>query len=234
MKIATLLAAKFIHILANPRDRIQVDEIWTYVKKKEKRLKPHEKAQKIYGDQYVFVALDADTKLVPAFTVGRRDGNTTLAFLQQLQNKLKGNGRIQLTSDGFEAYISAVEETFGADVDYAMLIKIYESVPEAEKRYSPSTCTEVISKIINGKPDPKHICTSFIERQNLTMRMAMRRFTRLTNAFSKKLENLKAAVALHFAHYNFMQIHKTLRVTPAMEAGITDHLWGWEELLAFG
>lgn len=214
-------------------EHMEVDEIWSFVKKKERRLKPEEKALAVYGDQYVFVALDADTKLVPAFTVGKRNGITTLAFLQQLQTKLKGNGRIQLTSDGFESYISAVEETSGADIDYAMLIKIYGSVPESEKRYSPPQVTEVLSKIINGMPDPKRICTSFVERQNLTMRMAMRRFTRLTNAFSKKLENLKAAVALHFAHYNFMRVHSTLRVTPAMEAKITDHIWSFPEILSW-
>lgn len=212
-------------------ERIQVDEIWSFVKKKEKRLQPEEKALGIYGDQYIYVGIDADTKLVPAFEVGRRNGETTLAFLKRLQDSLKGNGRIQLTSDGFESYIGAVEETFGADVDYAMLIKVYQSVPEGEKRYSPPTVTEVISKIISGMPDPQHICTSFVERQNLTMRMAMRRLTRLTNAFSKKLENLKAAVALHFAHYNFMRIHSTLKVTPAMEAKITNHIWDWNELV---
>ena len=215
-------------------ERMQVDEIWCYVKKKEKHLTREEKNLGIYGDQYVFVGIDADTKLVPAFEVGKRNGATAFLFLQKLEEKLRGNGRIQLTSDGFRAYIDAVEQAFGADIDFAQLIKLYESVPEGEIRYSPSKVTEVISKIINGMPDPKHICTSFVERQNLTMRMAMRRFTRLTNAFSKKLENLKAAVALHFAHYNFIRVHRTLRVTPAMEAKITDHIWSFEELLAWG
>lgn len=212
-------------------EHMEVDEIWSFVKKKEKRLKPDERALGIYGDQYVYVALDADTKLVPAFMVGRRTAETTLSFLNYLQDKLKGNGRIQLTTDGFKAYETAVEETFGSDIDYAMLIKVYGSVPESEKRYSPPQVKEVVSKVINGNPDPDRICTSLVERQNLTMRMAMRRFTRLTNAFSKKLENLKAAVALHFAHYNFMRVHSTLKVTPAMEAGITDHIWDWRELV---
>lgn len=214
-------------------ERMQVDEIWCYVKKKEKHLTMEEKDLGIYGDQYVFVGIDADTKLVPAFEVGKKNAITTFLFLHKLEKKLRGNGRIQLTSDGFAAYVNAVEEAFGADIDYAQLIKLYESVPEGEIRYSPSEVTEVISKIIIGMPDPKHICTSFVERQNLTMRMAMRRFTRLTNAFSKKLENLKAAVALHFAHYNFIRVHRTLRVTPAMEAKITDHIWSFEELLGW-
>lgn len=213
--------------------RIQVDEIWTFVKKKEKRLTNKERLQGEFGDQYVFVALDADTKLVPNFTVGKRDAETTLEFMIDLYRRLQGNGRIQLTSDGFKPYIEAVEETFGGEIDFAQLIKVFGSVPEQEKRYSPPKVTEVLSKIINGNPEKKHICTSYVERQNLTMRMAMRRFTRLTNGFSKKIENLKAALALHFAYYNFMRIHQTLRVTPAMEAGITDHIWEWGELLSF-
>ena len=212
-------------------EKIQVDEIWTFVKKKEKRLSYKEKSHGEFGDQYVFVALDADTKLVPAFTVGKRNSETTLNFIIELYNRLQGNGRIQLTSDGYKPYIEAIEEIFGSEIDFAQLIKVYGSVPEQERRYSPPRITEVLSKIINGMPDPKHICTSFVERRNLTMRMAMRRFTRLTNAFSKKLENLKAALSLHFAHYNFMRIHQTLRVTPAMEAKITDHVWNWNELV---
>lgn len=211
--------------------RIQVDEIWTFVKKKEKRLTNKERLQSEFGDQYVFVALDADTKLVPNFTVGKRDAETTLEFMIDLYRRLQGNGRIQLTSDGFKPYIEAVEEAFGGEIDFAQLIKVFGSVPEQEKRYSPPKVTEVLSKIINGNPEKKHICTSYVERQNLTMRMAMRRFTRLTNGFSKKIENLKAALALHFAHYNFMRTHQTLRVTPAMEAGIADHIWEWEEMI---
>lgn len=210
---------------------IQVDELWGFVKKKEKRLTEEEKGKGIYGDQYVFIGIDADTKLIPTFKVGKRDTKTALAFMNQLQEKLKDNGRIQLTSDGLEAYLPAVEETFGSEIDYAQLIKIFGSVPEQEKRYSPPRIREVISRIINGNPDKKYISTSYIERQNLTIRMAIRRFTRLTNAFSKKLENLKAALSLHFWYYNFMRIHQTLRVTPAMAAGITDHVWEWKEIL---
>lgn len=210
--------------------KIQVDEIWTFVRKKQKRLRGNERFDPSLGDQYVFVALDADSKLIPCFTVGKRNRETTLKFIWELKEKLKGNGRIQLTSDGFQSYIEAIEEAFGADIDFAQLIKVFASDYSEPGRYSPPRVTEVLSKIINGFPDPKHICTSFVERQNLTMRMQMRRFTRLTNAFSKKIENLKAALSLHFAWYNFGRIHRTLKVTPAMEAGITDHIWGWKEL----
>ncbi len=142
-----------------------------------------------------------------------------------------GNGRIQLTTDGFKAYFEAVEEAFGADIDYAQLVKLYKSENPGPGRYSPPRVSETKSTVVNGNPDPKEISTSYVERQNLTMRMQMRRFTRLTNAFSKKLKNLKAALALHFAHYNFVRIHGSLKVTPAMEAGITDHVWSLEKLL---
>lgn len=212
-------------------NQIQVDEIWTFVRKKQKRLKGIERFNLDLGDQYVFVALDAETKLVPCYTVGKRGTETTIKFLFALKEKLNGNGRIQLTSDGYKPYTEAVEMVFGADIDFAQLIKVF-TLDYAEKgRYSPPQVTEVLSKIINGNPNPKNICTSFVERQNLTMRMQMRRFTRLTNAFSKKIENLKAALALHFTWYNFIRIHQTLRVTPAMEAGIMNHVWNWRELL---
>lgn len=211
--------------------QIQVDEIWTFVRKKEKRLTPLEKLNRNLGDQYVFVALDPDTKLIPTFAVGKRDGTTALKFMLDLHNRLNGNGRIQLTTDGFTAYLEAVEEAFGANIDFAQLIKIFASDYIGPGRYSPPHITEVLSKIINGNPNPRLISTSYIERQNLTMRMQMRRFTRLTNGFSKKIENLKAALSLHFAHYNFIRVHTTLRVTPAMQASITDHIWEWGELL---
>jgi len=212
---------------------MQVDEIWTFVKKKEKKLTSNEKINSDYGDQYVFVALDADTKLIPLFTVGKRDPLTTHRFIKELHKKLGGNGRIQLTTDGFTPYITAVENIFGADIDYAQLVKIYSSENPGPGRYAPPRVSELVFKRINGTPNERHISTSYVERQNLTMRMQMRRFTRLTNAFSKKLENLKAALALHFAHYNFMRIHGSLRVTPAMQAKITDHIWTWKELLAY-
>jgi IS1 family transposase len=212
-------------------EHLQLDEIWTFVRKKERRLSALEQLNPEIGDQYVFVAIDAETKLIPSFLVGKRDGHTALLFMMDLYQRLTGNGRIQLTTDGFYAYLEAIEHTFGADVDYAQLVKIYAAIDAGPGRYSPPRVSETVSTVIQGSPDPDHISTSYVERQNLTMRMAMRRFTRLTNAFSKKLANLKAALALHFAHYNFMRVHRTLRVTPAMEAGITHHVWTWEELV---
>ena len=162
---------------------------------------------------------------------GKGNLETTLKFISNLKDKLKNNGRIQLTSDGFKPYLEAIELFFGGEIDFAQLIKTYSSDNVGRGRYSPPQVSGVLSKILSGEPNERNISTSYIERQNLTIRMQMRRFTRLTNAFSKKLENLKAALALHFAHYNFMRIHSTLRVTPAMEAGITDNIWSWEDLL---
>jgi len=211
--------------------QIQVDEIWTYVGKKEKRLRLHEKFSD-NGDQFVFVALDADSKLVPSFIVGKRNTQTALELLYDLKHKLNGNGRIQLTTDGFKPYLEAVENVFGSEIDFAQVVKVFASDIVGPGRYSPPRVTETISTVINGNPDPDKISTSYVERQNLTMRMQIRRFTRLTNAFSKKLENLKAALALHFAHYNFMRVHSTLRITPAMEAGLTDHVWEWEDIFS--
>jgi len=210
---------------------IQVDEIWTFVKKKQHRLTPKERLNYSMGDQYIFVALDAESKLVPSFAVGKRDSITTLNFLNDLSKKLNGNGRIQITSDGFHPYTNNVEYVFGTSVDYAQQVKTYEKEHAGRGRYAPPRVSEVLSTVINGNPEPDKISTSYVERQNLTMRMHIRRLTRLTNAFSKKLRNLKAAVALHFAHYNFCRIHQTLRVTPAMEAEITDHVWSMGELL---
>ncbi|MFQ5852544.1 MAG: DDE-type integrase/transposase/recombinase [Candidatus Binatia bacterium] len=177
------------------------------------------------GDQYVFVALDAETKLIPVFMVGKRDGETAHRFMQDLRVKFIGNGRIRLTTDGLRAYIQAVEDAFGTDVDYAQLVKMYGAEPAGFGRYAPPRVTEVVSTKINGNPDERFISTSYVERHNLTLRMQIRRFTRLTNVFSKKLANLKAALALYFAHYNFVRIHRTLRVTPAMAAGLTDYVW---------
>lgn len=174
---------------------------------------------------------DLESKLIPTFLVGKRDGQTALAFMEELRRRLAENGRIQLTTDGLNAYIGAVEEAFGADVDYAQLVKMYGAESAGDGRYAPPRVTETVSTVINGNPDPERICTSYVERQNLSMRMMMRRFTRLTNAFSKKLANLKAALALHFAFYNFCRIHRTLRVTPAMQAGVTDRVWDLAELL---
>jgi IS1 family transposase len=210
---------------------IQADEIWTYCRCKQQRLADEEQDNPELGDQYVFVALDAESKLIPLFVVGKRDTTTAHRFIDGLRQRLNGNGRVQLTTDGFRAYLTAVEEFFGNDVDYAQLVKVYGSEPAGDGRYAPPKVTEVVSTPITGNPDPRHISTSYVERQNLTIRMMCRRFTRLTNAFSKKLANLKAALALHFAYYNFCRIHATLRITPAMAAGVTDRVWDLEELV---
>ena len=209
---------------------VQADEIWCFVGKKDKHVRVDDPPE--FGNQWVFVAMDADTKLVPSFVVGKRTRETTYALLIDLQKRLVEDARFQLTTDGFAFYERAVEDTFGGTVDFAQLIKLYGDIGQhGNERYSPSPILEVITKIRDGRPDEAHICTSHVERQNLTMRMQMRRFTRLTNAFSKKLENLKAACALHFAHYNFVRVHSSLRVTPAMAAGITSEVWPLERLL---
>src|SRR6266513_3658819 len=183
------------------------------------------------GDVWTWVALDPDTKLVPCWFIGQRDAGCAYHFMHDLAERLAN--RVQLTTDGHRAYLSAVEDAFGANIDYAMLVKIYGAEPEgSEVRYSPAVCMGTRKGVITGKPDFKHVSTSFVERQNLTMRMSMRRFTRLTNAVSKKLQNHEHAVALHFMHYNFCRIHQSLRVTPAMEAGVADHLRSIEEILA--
>jgi IS1 family transposase len=212
--------------------RIQCDEIWAFVYAKAKNLPEKYKGAVGYGDVWTWTAIDADTKLVPSWAVGRRDGFTAAAFIRDLADRLAT--RVQLTTDGHKVYLEAVEGAFGNAIDYAMLVKTYEGDSgkhtPAERRYSPAICTGEYKQRITGDPDPANISTSFVERQNLTMRMSMRRFTRLTNAFSKKVDNHKAAVALHFMHYNFARIHKTLRVTPAMEAGISDHVWSLNEI----
>jgi len=210
--------------------RLECDEIWTYVIKKQKQLSPEERESDQLGDQYVFVALDPVTKLVPTFHVGRRTLSNATSFMYDLKNRIRT--KFQLTTDSFSAYTDAVDFVFGGDVDYAQIHKQYKAEPYGgTHRYSPAKVTGVIIKPITGQPVNRFISTSLVERQNLTMRMQMRRFTRLTNAFSKSLKHLKAALALHFFHYNFMRIHQTTRVTPAMEAKITKHLWTWEELL---
>lgn len=209
--------------------RIQCDEIWQFCYAKNKNVPAEKKGQFGYGDVWTWVALDADTKLVPCYAIGDRSAGTAYAFMRDLASRLRS--RVQLTTDGHRAYLSAVEDVFGAEIDYAMLVKLYGNESEKEQRYSPPECIGCQTAEIAGHPDPKHISTSFVERQNLTMRMSMRRFTRLTNAFSKKVENLGYAVALHYMWYNFARIHKTLRVTPAMEAGIADHVWNMEEIV---
>ncbi|MEW5912249.1 MAG: IS1 family transposase [Thermodesulfobacteriota bacterium] len=216
------------HLVNLPCKNVQVDEIWSYCYAKEKNVPIDKRGQFGYGDVWTWVAICADTKLVPSYLVGNRDADTAAVFLADLKSRLVN--RIQLTSDGLNLYLEAVEGAFGADIDYAQLVKLYGVDPAAEKRYSPAKCLGTNRATINGKPDPAKVSTSFAERQNLTMRMSMRRFTRLTNGFSKKWENLAAAVSLHFMHYNFARIHRTLRVTPAMEAGISDHVWSLEEI----
>lgn len=209
--------------------RLQVDEIWCFVGKKQKQCTESEKRGGYLGDQYVFVAMDADTKLVPVFRVGKRTLEMAHSVMSELQTRI--NTRFQLSTDSFAPYFEVVDRVFGTDVDYAQIHKHYAEAPEGQKRYSPANIIRISIRPLIGYPNRKHISTSYVERQNLTMRMQMRRFTRLTNAFSKKLENLQAAVALHFYHYNFMRIHQSLRVTPAMEARVTNRLWTWEDLL---
>jgi len=213
-------------------EHIQSDEIWTFVGKKQRHVKSEDSVE--LGDAWVFVAIDAETKLIPAYTVGKRDRETTYQFLIALRDRIAEEHRFQITTDGFHFYRKGVEDVFAGQADFAQMIKLYgeHGQHDAAGRYSPSPMIETIIRIRDGRPDMRHISTSFVERQNLTMRMAIRRFTRLTNAFSKKLDNLKAACALHFAYYNFCRIHKSLRVTPAMEAGLTDHIWTLRELLS--
>jgi transposase-like protein/IS1 family transposase len=209
---------------------LQVDEIWCYVGKKRRNVRSGDSPE--LGDQWVYVAIDAETKLVPAFRIGKRVRPDTWAFLWDLNQRIAN--RVQLTTDGLNHYTVSVPECFGTDCDFAQLTKMfgdYGQFDSPDARYSPPRISGVISKVRQGDPDPDHISTSFVERQNLTMRMQLRRFTRLTNAFSKKLSHLKAAVALHFAFYNFCRVHSSIRITPAMEAGITDHIWGMQELL---
>lgn len=207
---------------------VQADEIWTYVGKKEKRVGYGDNPE-IVGDQYVFVAMDSETKLIPCFRVGKRSAANAWYFIQDLQERLAN--RIQLTTDGFRPYKDAVDDAFGIEVDYAMLVKMYSDSGHADTRYSPGEIVDVRAIPITGNPKVRFISTSHIERQNLTIRMQLRRFTRLTNAFSKKLENLKAALSLHFAWYNFCRVHSTLRVTPAMAAGVSNEIWPLEKLL---
>lgn len=203
--------------------RVQVDEIWGFVGAKAKNAKPELKAAGEAGDAWLWVATCADTKLVPCWLVGSRDAEDASFFIEDLASRL--SGRIQLTSDGHKPYLEAVEGAFGADIDYAMLQKVYGAAPEAEKRYSPAQCIGCESKVIEGNPDPKRISTSYAERNNLNIRMHSRRMTRLTNAFSKKVENHAHAMSLHFLYYNFVRIHKTLRTSPAMAAGVAKKLW---------
>ena len=209
--------------------RIQCDEIWTFTYAKQKDVATAKAAPHGAGDTWTWTAIDADTKLIVSYFVGGRDSECAMWFMDDLRSGLAN--RVQLTSDGHRAYLEAVEGAFGGDIDYAMLVKMYGAAPEGEKRYSPAVCTGARRTRIEGDPDPKHVSTSYVERNNLTMRMHMRRFTRLTNAFSKKIENHAYAVALHMMYYNFVRIHQSLRITPAMAAGVTDTLWSLEDIV---
>lgn len=212
-----------------PCKRIQCDEIWSFVGAKQKNVTSKMAERQICGDTWTWVAIDADTKLVCSWLVGKRDAGCATEFLQDLSGRLAS--RVQLTTDGLRIYLNAVIDAFADNIDYAILHKIYGADRQTEARYSPAQCIGCEGQDVLGSPNPKHISTSYVERQNLTMRMQMRRFTRLTNAFSKKIENHIAAVALHYMHYNFCRIHQTLRITPAMASSLTDHVWGIEELI---
>ena len=208
--------------------RLQCDEIWCFVGAKAKNVTLEQEAQG-WGDAWTWTGIDADTKLCVSYLVGGRGADWAMDFMQDCADRIRG--RVQVTTDGHRAYLEAVEGAFGMEVDYAQLQKIYGAPTDAEqRRYSPAKCIGADMKVVSGNPDPKHVSTSYVERHNLTMRMSMRRFTRLTNGFSKKIENHIHMVAIHAVHYNFARIHKTLRITPAMAAGLSDHVWSLEEI----
>lgn len=213
--------------------RLQCDEVWSFCYSKAKNVPDELKGKFGYGDVWTWTAIDDETKLVPCWHIGNRDSEDAKLFIDDLASRLAN--RVQLTTDGYRAYLEAVEGAFGSDIDYTQLIKLYGPEPEGTKRYSPSKCNGKIKHKVVGNPDSQHVSTSFVERSNLTMRMSMRRFTRLTNAFSKKIENLMHAVTLHFMYYNFARPHQTLskpyKKTPAMAAGISDHVWSIEEIV---
>ena len=210
--------------------RLQLDEIWSFVYAKAKNVPDELREAPGVGDVWTWTAIDADTKLVPSWMVGDRSSYTANLFIRDLKSRLAN--RVQITTDGHRAYVEVVERIFGAQVDYAMLVKMYGETPEGDKKYSPTECIGAKKKEVIGNPNQEHISTSFAERQNLTMRMSLRRFTRLTNAFSKKIENHIHALSIYFMHYNFGRIHQTLRVTPAMEAKVAKHVWSLEEIAA--
>lgn len=214
-----------------PCTRIQCDEIWSFVYAKAKNAPAVMKAAGEAGDVWTWTAICADTKLIPCWHVGTRDADAAQAFMTDLAARLAH--RVQLTTDGHKAYLQAVEDVFGAGIDYGVLIKVY-GAPDGrdnDRRYSPAQCTGVLKQVVTGAPDMAHLSTSFVERQNLTMRMSIRRFTRLTNAFSKKLQNHMHAIAIYMMHYNFVRIHKSLRITPAMAAGVTPSLLSLEDMV---
>ena len=210
--------------------RLQADEVWSFVGMKQKQVPGERKGEFGIGDVWTFTAIDADTKLIPSWMVGTRDAGTATEFMRDLAGRL--SHRVQLTTDGLNAYLDAVEDAFGADIDFAQLQKLYASDYDGAGRYSPPVVKATKKRIVTGNPDPEHISTSYVERANLSMRMSIRRFTRLTNAFSKKLENHSAAIAIFMLHYNFARVHQSLRITPAMAAGVSDHVWEIEEIVA--
>lgn len=213
-------------------DDVELDEIWTFVKKKERRKTPSDKGREDIGDQYLFIALERHTKIVLCWQLGRRDAATTEDFITKLRDATKAGRRFQLSSDGFQAYPNAIETGLSDRADYGQIIKLYGSLTAGNEGYRPAKIKGSIRAGIQGTPSRNRICTSHIERKNGTLRQWCKRFTRLTYAFSKKRENLRAACALHFAHYNFCRVHGSLRVTPAMEGGVTDHVWSIEELIS--
>ncbi len=210
--------------------RLQLDEIWSFVNAKQRNVPEEKRGVFGFGDVWTWTAIDADTKLIAAWMVGRRNADAAHDFIGDLAGRL--SNRVQITTDGLKVYVNAIESAFGSDVDYATLVKVFGEAPEGQRRYSPPQIIGEERTVIEGTPDMKHVSTSYLELQNLTKRMGMRRFTRPTNGFSKKVENHVHAIALHFMHYNFGRIHKTLRVTPAMEAGISDHVWSLKEIAA--
>jgi IS1 family transposase len=213
-----------------PSRRVQCDEIWSFCYAKSKNVPAEKRGEFGYGDVWTWTAIDADSKLCVSWLVGTRDAPTAYEFMSDVSQRLQS--RVQLTTDGHKAYLSAVDYAFGGDIDYAVLQKLYGKNPlEDDTRYSPAVCTGIRIEKVHGDPDPRHISTSYVERQNLTMRMSMRRFTRLTNAFSKKVLNLSAAIALHFVYYNFVRIHQTLKTTPSVASGIADHEWSIDEIV---
>ncbi|HEY5046854.1 MAG TPA: hypothetical protein VII49_02400, partial [Rhizomicrobium sp.] len=213
-----------------PCKRVQLDECWGFSYCKQKNVQTAKAAPQGAGDIWTWVGLDADTKLVASYYVGGRDSEAAMMFIDDLAPRLAS--RVQITTDGHKPYLQAIEGAFGCDVDYAVLVKVYGAAPEGQRRYSPAVCTGAFGHRIEGRPDARHVSTSFVERQNLNIRMGNRRMTRLTNAFSKKAENHAHMMAIYFMHYNFVRIHQTLRVTPAMAAGVTSKLWEMSDMLA--
>ena len=229
VEVGEACAAYHDKIMRNlPCKVIQVDEVWSFTYCKQANIPEHLQCQDGIGDTWTWIAIDADSKLIPSWHVGKRDAEDAYWFIHDLKGRLAN--RVQLTSDGHRPYLEAVESAFGSEIDYSMLVKMYGRELTPEARYSPPVCIGARKRKIIGSPDRNLVSTSFVERQNLTLRMSNRRFTRLTNAFSKNVENHKHMIAIHMMHYNFCRIHQTLRVTPAMEAGISDHVWSLEEI----